>query len=305
MLRIDDSYDVILTYSPIIEITGHLFECFDYYLYLRQYCKVGILLFNSLSTDKLKIVFESKYSIPFSDVESDIIDVNQRLGDKSFLVSFGRHTKVLLTDGNIDSLQTNRIHLLTNNLYGFLCENNDDYKNIKINNKITFLQDYRIYGKNKDFPSINYVKKIPFDFYKNINRVYDNTGMMYITYVCRKITRNVLIDYHNRSKCDKTIIAVPYKIREYEDIPDITQEIAPIENFFERFDTYIYTPVQRKFDCSPRLVTECFLYGKNIMLDLDYEDIGLMTRYNDCKQNIKNVILSKGDDVISILDIKF
>ena len=51
--------------------------------------------------------------------------------------------------------------------------------------------------------------------------------------------------------------------------------LAPIEDFFNKFDTYIYTPVARKFDCSPRLVTECFLQNKKLFLHLDYMDIGL------------------------------
>ena len=43
MIQIDKTYDVILTHSPIYEITGHIFECFDYYLFLRQFYKVGII----------------------------------------------------------------------------------------------------------------------------------------------------------------------------------------------------------------------------------------------------------------------
>ena len=73
MMKIDKKYDVILTYSPIIEITGHIFECFDYYLFLRQFCKVGILFFCGLSREKFKKVFESKYVFPFTDIEADFI----------------------------------------------------------------------------------------------------------------------------------------------------------------------------------------------------------------------------------------
>ena len=61
MIRIDSRFDVVLTYSPIIEITGHIFECFDYYLFLKQFCKVGILFFKGLRRDALKVAFESKY----------------------------------------------------------------------------------------------------------------------------------------------------------------------------------------------------------------------------------------------------
>jgi len=54
MVYINPKYDIILTYSPIIEITGHIFECFDYYLFLRNYFNVGILFFSGLSMPKLK-----------------------------------------------------------------------------------------------------------------------------------------------------------------------------------------------------------------------------------------------------------
>jgi len=73
VIKVDPSYDVVMTYSPIIEITGHIFECFDYYLFLRDYCKVGILFFCGLSKQQLKTAFESKYKVPFSDVEKDLI----------------------------------------------------------------------------------------------------------------------------------------------------------------------------------------------------------------------------------------
>ena len=46
-------YDVVLTFSPIEEITGHVFEVFDYYLFLRDYFKVGMLFLGSISPDKL------------------------------------------------------------------------------------------------------------------------------------------------------------------------------------------------------------------------------------------------------------
>ena len=66
-------YDVVLTYSPIIEITGHLFECFDYYLFLHERYKVGIMLFNGMLVSALRTAFESKYNIEFDDVEKDLI----------------------------------------------------------------------------------------------------------------------------------------------------------------------------------------------------------------------------------------
>lgn len=188
MISIEPSYDVILTHSPIYEITGHIFECFDYYLFLKQYCKVGIMFFDGLSVEKLKIAFESKYDVAFDSVIDDIIFIKLDPSNKSYLtISFGHSTTVILTDGHIKSLNHRKIILATTKLLGFLCEY-DEFEKCTFNKNITYLADYRIYGKLKFFNSIDYVKKIPFKFYKKINRCRENAGMMYTTFVCRKVS---------------------------------------------------------------------------------------------------------------------
>ena len=126
---------------------------------------------------------------------------------------------------------------------------------------------------------------------------------MYITYVCRKVTPDVIATYHKKSKCSKTILVVPYKLPEYDNIDGVVQVEAPLEDFFNKFDTYIYTPVNRKFDCSPRLVTECFMQRKNVFKDLDYYDIGLETRYNDCINNLNSLDLNENDQILKILGV--
>lgn len=301
MIKIDSKYKVVLTYSPIIEITGHIFECFDYYLFLRQYCKVGILFFCGLSKDKLKKVFESKYTVSFNDIEQDFIHIdNVSPTSEKQIISFGKDTTVILADGNINSLQYNNIILATDKLYGFLCEY-DNFHKMKYNTHIIYLQDYRVYGKNEYFNSIDYVKKLPFKFYKKSNKTFDNTGMIYMTYVCRKVLPEVIEKYHKMSGCNKTYLIVPYKLPEYDTIKNVIQVEAPLEDFFNKFDTYIYTPVNRKFDCSPRLVTECFMQGKKVFKELDYYDVGLETRYNDCISDLNSLDLNENDDILRII----
>ena len=36
MILISKDYEVLLTYSPISEVTGHIYEVFEYYLVLRK-----------------------------------------------------------------------------------------------------------------------------------------------------------------------------------------------------------------------------------------------------------------------------
>ena len=301
MIKIDPSYDVIMTYSPIIEITGHIFECFDYYLFLRDYCKVGILFFCGMSRQHLKTAFESKYKVPFSSVEPDLIKVDCVSPQSSaHIITFGSKTTVILADGNIQSLEYNRIMLATKKLYGFMC-GQYDYSQVKMNKHITFLQDFRIYGKNSNFSCIDYVKKLPFKQYKKCEHVSQSLGMMYVTYVCRKVEPCVIERFFKKSGCSKALLIVPYKLPEYDTIKGVQQVTAPVEDLFSKFGTYIYTPVSRKFDCSPRLVTECFMYGKRVFKDLDYYDIGLETRYNDCINNLQSLNLKEGDDILKII----
>jgi len=95
---------------------------------------------------------------------------------------------------------------------------------------------------------------------------------------------------------------VPYKLAEYDNIPGITQTVAPIAEFFDKFGTYIYLPVQRKFDCSPRLVTECCMYGKRVFMDLDYSDPGLETRLADARRDLSSLDLTDGDKILDIIE---
>lgn len=304
IVNIDPSYDVVLTFSPINEITGHIFECFDYYLFLRNHYKVGILFLGSISEEKLRNVFNDKYIFDYDDIKKDIVVICQEELKTKKMFTFGKNTIVLLCDGNIQQLQLYGIHLICKTLLGFLCaEKEESYVNSGSHYKnIIYLKDYRIYPKNEFFRSIDYVKKLPFEYYRKSNKEFDNTGMMYVTYACRKITPQVIREYHEMSGCSRTILVVPYKLPEYEGIFDVEQIEAPVENFFERFDTYIYTPVQRKFDCSPRLVTECFFHGKSVMINLNYVDIGLQTRYDDCRRDLESVNLKDGDGILKIIE---
>lgn len=303
MIFIDQSYDVVLTYSPIIEITGHIFECFDYYLFLKHNnYKVGILFFSGLHIDKLKIAWESKYNINFSYVKNDLILSTSPMhnGEKVFY-KFGDKTVVILTDGNYPALDYYNIILVTRRLLAFRCQ---DFSNTPpiFHKQLIYLQDNRVYNKDNYFQTINYIKKIPIEYYKKANRIKQNVGMMYVTYVCRKVTSDIILKYHKLSGCDSTILIVPFVINEYNNIPNVTQVVAPVRDLFNQFDIYIYTPIQRQFDCSPRLITECFFQNKQVIKQLDYYDIGLETRYNDCVNNLQSLELKKDDDILKIIE---
>ena len=210
-------------------------------------------------------------------------------------------TFLLVADGNFKAAGYNGIHFMARRLFGFLCEP-DPGEFPGMPHNVTYLQDYRIYGKNALHSSIDYVKKLPFKYYRKCAQVNEKIGMMYMTYVCRKVGPEVIADYLRRSGCSRSMLVVPYRLPEYDDIFGIEQVVAPIDGFFDKFGTYIYLPVQRKFDCSPRLVTECCMHGKKIFMDLDYSDPGLETRLADARQDLRRLNLVDGDFILKVIE---
>ena len=112
LYAIDPEYDVVLTYSPIIEITGHLFECFDYYLFLRERYRVCVLLFGGMKPDTLRTAFESKYGVDFRTVEDDILRVDGFSRESKIDVYVPAKTFLLVTDGNLKAAAYAGIHFM-------------------------------------------------------------------------------------------------------------------------------------------------------------------------------------------------
>lgn len=251
--------------------------------------------------DGVKTAWESKYNVPFSEVADDLIfhPIPERTSDYK-VVTFGPGTRVIVTDGNVRGLDWHRIILSTNRLYGFMCEF-DGFHDTKINRHMVYFADYRVYGKPKFYESFDYVKKLPFDCYRKGFKNPKDIGMMYVTFKCRYVSPDVVDEYHRMSGCSRSLLVVPYRKPEFDGIPGVEQVVAPVENLFDRFGTYIYTPVSRHFDCSPRLVTECFFHGKRVMKELDYMDPGLEVRYSDAKDNLPSLELKDGDMILEIL----
>jgi hypothetical protein len=50
------------------------------------------------------------------------------------------------------------------------------------------------------------------------------------------------------------------------EIEYISEKDLPIDNFFNRFDVYIYTPTPKNWDCSSRLIPECSYFNKEVIL---------------------------------------
>jgi hypothetical protein len=71
-------------------------------------------------------------------------------------------------------------------------------------------------------------------------------------------------------------------------------------NFFCKFDTFVYYHAHKWFDPSPRLMHECYFYGKDVLYfnKFNLKD-GSYYRYKDLIENgLKDRILSKDDEIV-------
>lgn len=295
ILRLDKvSYDLWLTYTWSNNnhgICGHVYEVIDYYLLLKKHMRVGILLAEDITWEMLEGSIRSKYDL--SDDEIQEIKEHTVFFNRPSIVS---GNNILFTNGGVRSLHDKT--LFFDKIFHFSC---GDFE-IKDNkdSKTYILQDYRIYGEC--FNSVDYKKRINFSRYKKIGPTSDDF-LLYGTKNCRNIPVEM---YHELLELyDKNFICLTNSENRPEGLPSrFTFLDMPVDNLFERFGTYIYTPVPRKFDCSPRFIAECKFYDKEVIYhNIDYwdEDKGLYWRKWDLDNDFESIFLKEDDDIINIL----
>lgn len=290
-MQLDTSYDLWLSYTWSNNnhgICGHTFEVIDYYYILKDNFKTGIFLAEDITWDMFERSIRNKYA--FTEYEIEDIKANTVFADRPTLV---KGKNILFTDGGVVNMQS--VTLLFDNIFYFACGN----KEIKDNDKdnVWILQDDRVYEPVKK-NGINYKKRILFDKLKPIGASKDAV-LVYATKNCRDLdSYEELLQYGNN------ILAITNKENMPEPMQGFTFVIPPVDNLFEQFSTYVYTPVTRKWDCSPRFIAECKYYGKQVIFhNINYwdEDHGLRVRQWDIENDFDSLNLHSQDDIVNIL----
>jgi len=298
-------------------ICGHLYECIEYFFYLDYYYKnqINILIpERSLNYDILKEVIQNKYLIDSSKLENILNCIIFQ--DKPDVVICNN---VLFVDGDLNFLKfsnNKNIILKAKNVISFGCDKNglnnkvsEIYELYKSNVKNFYnLIDHRIY---KDLSTlnnvqyINYIKKIYFSLIIPPKKE-KNRSLLYLTKSCRKISPERLKEIIKENK--KYLIITDEEYNDFLNNDKILQINPPIKNIFEQFNEYIYTDIDRKWDCSSRFLGECKYFNKNITLELknkeNYlkEDLGLRYRLEDINSNLNKIELNLNDNLKDILN---
>jgi hypothetical protein len=281
-------YDIVLTTSFEFKfgITGHLFEMIDYYYAIKQYTNLTpcILLADGTTKQELENAVSSKYDN--LTIENIVEYVNPR-------VIIANH--ILITDG---SHRLNQCDIIARNIYLFRCSETDFAPFARFKCNVFLLQDFEIYDERyAGFPItvIDYKKKILFEKYKQFNSPVSNVAMFYLTSLCRALTQEELDNSIAKHNClDYIVITDNVSLYEGNNIYQI-----PVENLWDKFDTYIYTSIPRKQDCSSRFIIECLHYGKKVIYDIDYYDRALEIRKKD---GLTGTVLNKDDYFLRLIN---
>ena len=91
-----------------------------------------------------------------------------------------------------------------------------------------------------------------------------------------------------------------YKILESD---KVKVDVAPIENFMNKWDKALYLPSTRGQDPSPRVIAECEYYNKKLI----YKDLGKLHdgayyRMIDIMNGMNNITLTENDEIFDIVD---
>lgn len=304
---LDRSYDLILSMTWMPDhphgISGHVYEIIDYYLLLRNHFKVGILFGDTFTTwCEFEKVIADKYDVP-----DDILDEMEHNTMFYNVPKIIRGKNILFVDGGFKRLQSFGAILAFKTILSFKCSRFDTIHDVHYKD-IILLQDERVYNDiaPEDIPiGMHYRKKLNFKYLKTVNHIPGNTALIYATGNCKFVQPGILADIVRSYDFD-TYMVITTVPSAYKDMDRVLVREPVVDNLFEKFDTYIYTPIEQVWDGSPRLPAECRHYGKDVLyygIDDEYlaNDTGLKYRKHDIENDFDSLHLNDDDEIIDII----
>jgi hypothetical protein len=276
-------YDLTITTSFLYKhgISGHVFEEIEYYWLVKDSTrfKPCILLSDGTTKEEFSIALKNKYK----NIDDILNHVFEHPGPKLLFTN-----NILFVDGSWRGLD--RSQIFANNVFIFRCaEDNFDYfyKNFE---KVHLLQDYEVYGEQ----GIDYNKKIMFSRLKDVGAGPNkNIAMLYLTSNCRGLSQE---EVDRVTKPFGDYVVFTNTAERYQN-----SYMVPVDNLWEKFDTYVYTSIPKQWDCSSRFIKECEYFGRDVIYAIDYDDRALKVRINN---TLEDVELTPSDEFVKILNAK-
>lgn len=271
-------------------ISGHTYELLEYWYYLKVlHCIDVAVLCTAHKPEVMLNIAHNRYT--FTDVELSMLKSCLYDGTNILLA---RLPITIWVDG-CTHYDPSAAALAKRNI-AFACNNAEDLDKMDL-----VLGDTRIY----DIPCDHYVKKLLFSKFKPVTATLpDKVAMLYCTYQARKLKPEYIRTLPERfPEFDRFVLITNDDI---QPAGKITVQQPPVNNIFELFTTYIYSPLKISWpgemgvgDCSPRFPAECTYFNKTIIIDAPVNR-GLAVRLRDCR-SLDNITLTKEDPLVNYL----
>lgn len=302
MSKIVDLKKYTLTFTTSFEcphgVSGHLYEMIDYfYICSQNNINCCILLTDTTSKDLFALAVKEKYNFTEQEFNYMIEHTIECPVPKIIMAN-----NICVVDG---SWRFGSCVIYTNNIFLLRCSETEfeRFHNHKTIKQTHLMQDFNLYPERfeeLDIKVVHYIKKILWSKYKIPNLVKTNTALFYLTTNCRALPPNDIEALINKHEFDHYLV-VTNDIDMYKSLEadDVTVSSAPVNNLFEKFDSYIYTATPLKADCSPRFIVECAVFNKDVIFEIDYMDPGVKQRQLAIERDINELLLSNNDHFVT------
>lgn len=271
-------------------ISGHTFELIEYWYYLKvQHGVDAVIMCTAHKPDVLLKIARERYT--FTDDELKLLESCVVDGTEALLA---RLPVALWVDG-CSHYEPCAAAVAKRNV-ALACNNQEDFGRMDL-----VLGDTRIYDGVD-----HYVKKLLFSRFKPVtpHPENDDVAMLYCTIQARKLPQGYLNALPRRFNFRKFLLVTN------DDLPSegkFEVQAPPCHDLFERFGTYIYSPLKISWsgaiagvgDCSPRFPAECMFYNKRIIIDAPMSR-GLAVRMHDLR-DLSAITLTKDDPLVKFL----
>lgn len=289
------SYDLVFitSFENTYGITGHIYELLEYYVVCRRNnIAAGIALLDGTPLTLLSAAIDKKYTFSQQEKADILADVTV-CTKPSIIVA----NNLCVVDG---APRFGSCVIYADNVFLLRCWDGSlnyfhKHKSIK---RTHLLQDFSMYTERYtdiDIIVVDYKKKLLWDRYIVPKTVTTNTAMFYMMNSSKARPAEEIAEYIAKHQFEYYLIVTDTPTR-YQHLASSSVKIeeAPLDNLFERFDTYIYTPVY-KVDCSPRFIVECAVFNKQVIYEVKELDAGVAARQRDLAVGIDTLLLKDND----------
>lgn len=308
------SYDVGVFFTSNYLCSGSFYDSFEYFCMLRKKFNTCLILVLSESKGEIWKTIKDRYDVDLDELEKDIkiVPKNVHFANEHPKVVKIR-TKVLFSPSMSAIAQMYRYSVLIPHHHVVVSQevpydNPDVVKAFTGRSyvyNITMLRDDRVFPVFPRYMNRTYRQTINFDIFKTLSYPVDDRCLINVCTDHKCYPVEELVQMMDRHFPKRWLIYTKRKwYDKYKELEsdNVSVELAPLDNFMNRFDKMLYLPSLRALDPSPRLLAECFYFGKKVIY-YNFGDVkdGGYWRWKDCLEDFDKLKMTENDEIFGII----